>query len=220
MEQIPCILQSKKVVKIEVIGENLFLLDFDSLVNRRYALDEGPWTFFKELVIFKAPTGFQQAAKMVFDELPIWVHYHNLPLAYMHALILKNVGARLVKVLQIETNEGGSCAGKYARIRVMLDLSKHLRQGIWVKQENLIDEICIILLYGRLPQFCYLCGCLGHVLSQMMIRMTASLVLGSKPLRAEEIEKLSMLTTKALIVVDLIVNLQMGLVRVQLMVWF
>lgn len=162
--QMPRILQSKKAMKIEVIGENIFILDFESMVNRRYALKEGPWNFFKDLVIFKVPNGFQQAAEIVFDELPIWVQFHNLPLAYMHATILKNVGSRLGKVLEIEGSEDGSCAGKYARIQVMLDISKPLRQGIWVKQENLSEEICIILLYERLPQFCYLCGCLGHVL--------------------------------------------------------
>lgn len=114
--QMPRILQSKKAVKIEVIGENLFLLDFDSVVDKRYALDEGPWTFFKDLIIFQTPSCFQQAASMVFDEVPIWVQCHNLPLAYMHSSIIQNVGAKLGKVLEIESGEDGSCVGKYARI--------------------------------------------------------------------------------------------------------
>lgn len=189
--------------------------------------------FFKDLVIVKAPNGFQQAAKMVFDELPIWVQCHNLPLAYMHATILKNVGGRLGKVLEIEASEDGSCAGKLSQIRVMLDISKPLRQGIWIKQENFIDdwikqekfidEICIILLYERLPQFCYLCGCLGHVLRDCVNSIDDQkdfhLVLGSEPLRVEGIEKISLLITKAVLVVELLVTLQMGLVRVQMMVW-
>lgn len=38
----PRILQSRKDVKVEVVGENLFLLHFDSFIDRRQALDEGP----------------------------------------------------------------------------------------------------------------------------------------------------------------------------------
>lgn len=116
--QMPRILQSKKALKVGVVGDNIFLLQFESLIDRRYAFDEGPWTFFKDLVIFKAPKGTQQAASIVFDELPIWVQCHNLPLAYMHSSILKNVGARLGKVIEVEAGEDGSCTGKYARIRI------------------------------------------------------------------------------------------------------
>lgn len=156
----PRILQLKKALKVEVVGDNIFLLQFESLIDRRYAFDEGPWTFFKDLVIFKAPKGTQQATSIVFDELPIWVQCHNLPLAYMHSSILKNVGARLGKVIEVEAGEDGSCTGKYARIRIMLDISKPLRQGIWVKQEETGHESCILLRYERLSQFC---GCLGHI---------------------------------------------------------
>lgn len=82
----------------------------------------------------------------------------------MHPTILLTVGARLGRLLEVDVGEDGSCTGKFARIRVMMDISKPLRQGIWVKQERLEDEICILLRYERLPQFCFQCGCLGHSL--------------------------------------------------------
>lgn len=47
------ILQAKKQVNIEVIGENMFLLEFASDIDRRRTLMDGPWNFFKDLVISK-----------------------------------------------------------------------------------------------------------------------------------------------------------------------
>lgn len=43
--QMPRILQAKKSVNIELIGENLFRLDFQSLADLRHALWDGPWSF-------------------------------------------------------------------------------------------------------------------------------------------------------------------------------
>lgn len=56
----PRILKAKKTVKIEVIGENIFLLEFTSVVDRRQALNGGPWTFFKGLVVLQAPTDYSR----------------------------------------------------------------------------------------------------------------------------------------------------------------
>lgn len=84
--QMPRILEAKKQIDIEVIGENTFLLNFSSLLDRSHALLDGPWTFFKHLVIFKEPVGLQSSTDMVFDAMPVWVQCHNIPLAYMHCL--------------------------------------------------------------------------------------------------------------------------------------
>ncbi|XP_073153566.1 uncharacterized protein [Henckelia pumila] len=162
--QMPRILQAKKQVIIEVIGENLFLLDFASLIDRRHALYDGPWTFFKDLVIFKAPLGLQKPNDMVFEEVPIWVQVHNIPIAFMHSKIIRNIAERLGRVLEIDSGEDGRCTGKFARVRVVLDFHKPLKQGIWITPENTTEEVCILLLYERLPNFCFMCGRLGHTL--------------------------------------------------------
>lgn len=49
----PKIIQVSKCVEVELDGENIFLFDFKSVIDRKRALCEGPWNFFKELVIFK-----------------------------------------------------------------------------------------------------------------------------------------------------------------------
>lgn len=65
-------------------------------------------------------------------------------------------------MIEVDSREDGNCPGKFGRIRVMLDITKPLRQGVWIRQEKSEEDLCIILLHERLPQFCYVCGCLGH----------------------------------------------------------
>lgn len=48
----PRILQAKKNVAIVMVGENLFSLDCKSPIDKNRALTDGPWNFFKDLVIF------------------------------------------------------------------------------------------------------------------------------------------------------------------------
>lgn len=63
----------------------------------------------------------------------------------------------------MEAGVYGRCKRKFTRIKVSLDLSKSLKQ--MVQSENVVEDICILLLYKRLHNFCYLYGKLGHLQS-------------------------------------------------------
>ncbi|XP_073054833.1 uncharacterized protein [Primulina eburnea] len=161
--QMPRILQAKKPIQIEVIGENIFLFHFASLVDRRHSLFDGPWSFFKDMAIFQVPSGLQKTVDLVFDEISVWVQCHNVPLAFMQSTILRNLGSKLGKVMEVDEGDEGNCTGRYARIRVSLNINEPLRQCLWVRSEQEQEDICIILLYEKLPNFCFNCGKLGHV---------------------------------------------------------
>lgn len=92
---------------IEDIGVNLFLLDLVLDIDRLRAMLDGPWSFFKDLVVFKAPVGLQRTVDMVFDEMTIWVQLHNVPLAFMIVPIIQSIGGKLGKVLEVEIGEDG-----------------------------------------------------------------------------------------------------------------
>lgn len=49
---------------------------------------------------------------------------------------------------------------KFARICVEIDISKPLKQGFWVGDDD--HRVFIVILYEKLPIFCYLCGMAGH----------------------------------------------------------
>lgn len=73
---------------------------------------------------------------MVFTDLDIWVQCHNVPLAFMHAPIISSIGDRIGRVFEVESGVEGRCKGMFARMKVSLDISKPLKQGVWVKSDN------------------------------------------------------------------------------------
>lgn len=126
-------------------------------------MSEGPWNFFKDLVIFKEPSGFLKPTEITFDVYEVWIQLHNLPLAFLHHDIIHDLGGRLGRVCEVDTNDSGHCVGKFSRVRVSKLWNQPLQKGLWVKEEHESEPHCIILKYVKLPNFCFVCGQLGHV---------------------------------------------------------
>lgn len=112
------ILQAMKNIDIEMVGDNLFSMDFNSTIDRNRALLDGPLNFFKDLVIFAEPKGLQNPNQISFSEVPLWVQFHNLPVTFMQPAILRNLGTKIGKVTEVDTGDRGNCSGKFARIRI------------------------------------------------------------------------------------------------------
>ncbi|XP_073016744.1 uncharacterized protein [Primulina eburnea] len=159
--QMPRILQASRKAHIEAMGDNTFVCDFVSQRDRNRALTEGPWNFFKSLVIFKEPMGWQNPNDMVFNELGIWVQFHNLPLAFMQGKLLNKVGRHIGKVEEVDSGENGVFLGRFVRIRVRINISQPLMKFIRIKANGEEEDIIVLLVYERLPDLCYACGELG-----------------------------------------------------------
>lgn len=87
------------------------MLDFGSESDRKHALLDGHWSFFKDLVVLKALFGLQKPTDMSFDTTPFWVQCHNVPLAFMNSSIIQSFGERLGKVIEVDAGEGGDVLG-------------------------------------------------------------------------------------------------------------
>lgn len=161
--QLPRILNAKRNVEVEIVGDNLFLTVFTSEEDRRRALLEGPWHFFQSLMLFKAPLGLQNPSEVIFDEVEVWIQCHNLPVACMHPAYVRRIGEQLGRVLEIDIGEGGLCLGRFARVRVLRPLSRPLDKCVKIETNGVGEDILIILLYERLPDYCFTCGQIGHV---------------------------------------------------------
>ncbi|XP_073028653.1 uncharacterized protein [Primulina eburnea] len=119
--QISRILQATKHIEIGAVGDNLFLLDFKSLQDKKRALYGGPWNFFRDLII-RQPSGMQTPSMMSFPEISIWIQCYNLPPIFMHKDFLEKLGQHLGAVEEIDTKENGFAMGRYARVKCMLRL--------------------------------------------------------------------------------------------------
>ncbi|GER41574.1 cellular nucleic acid-binding protein [Striga asiatica] len=84
----------------------------------------------------------------------------------MNKRAIQSIASNAGTVIEVDEGEGGNFWGRFARVRVSLKLSNPLKKCVSVRVENQADEVIILLVYERLPDFCYLCGRIGHVLKE------------------------------------------------------
>ena len=92
------------------------------------------------------------------DMVTVWIQLHHLSMEFWTIKSLENLGSLSSRVLKIDdhtlnVNVPSMNVGraKYARLCVELDLSKPLRQQIWVGVDE--DEALVAVLYENLPSF-------------------------------------------------------------------
>ena len=82
----------------------------------------------------------------------------------MTKTIGRNIGDSMGGCIQVDVDSQGNSKGSYLRIRVMIDAKKPLRRGIKLRIKGDQDPQWFPIQYERVPNFCYLCGLLGHVM--------------------------------------------------------
>ncbi|KAL0326477.1 UNVERIFIED_CONTAM: hypothetical protein Sangu_1725700 [Sesamum angustifolium] len=93
------------------------------------------------------------------------IHIHGLPLGKMNQDVASYIGRKLGKVKEVDKDSSGDIWGSSVRIRVSIDITKPLKRALKLRTV-LGDEHLVTFTYERLPNFCYLCGCLGHLARQ------------------------------------------------------
>lgn len=156
--------QNKREVKVESLGDNVFLFKFGTEIDKKKALTGGPWHFAGALIVFTEPKGIGDLAKQSFTHVSFWVQLQNVPIMCMDRETISELGEAIGKVEEVETDANGDCMGEVIRIRISIDITNPLMKILEIRQEDMTEEedISVLIRYERLPDFCYCCGCLGH----------------------------------------------------------
>lgn len=99
----------------------------------------------------------------VFEKLhlvAVWVQLHHLPIEYWDAEILELVGEQFGRLLKVDDHTEKISLAKFACICVEIDLSKPLKRGFWIGDEEHRSMVAVV--YEKLPVFCFKCGLIGH----------------------------------------------------------
>ncbi|KAK4397094.1 hypothetical protein Sango_1546000 [Sesamum angolense] len=121
-----------------VIASNLwnrFLLKFNHIIDRNRVLDGCPWSFEKNLLVLSPIGTNENPSDVNLDWADFHVHANGLPLSKMTKEVACLIGNHLGRFVDVDMDAAGHVWGSSMRIRVSMDL----------------------------PNFCYLCGCLGHI---------------------------------------------------------
>ncbi|KAL5751043.1 hypothetical protein ACOSP7_025646 [Xanthoceras sorbifolium] len=161
---IASIWRTKSEVEVESIGVNLFVFRFGCFWDRKRVLEGGPWSFDKNLLALKEAVGIGRVSDIDFSLVPFWVQIYDLPLACMNRDMGLFLGGLIGVVQEIDGGDSGDCLGKFLRVRVLINVQQPLKRGLRFAF-GVGGEVCSALLcYERLPNFCFYCGCMGHLL--------------------------------------------------------
>ena len=101
-------------VRIESLGENIFLFKFALEADKRRVLIGGPWHFNKALIVLIEPVGIGNITKQAFTHVSFWVQIINVPIMAMNTDTISRLGAIIGTVKEVETNKNGECIGEFA----------------------------------------------------------------------------------------------------------
>ncbi|GMN24411.1 hypothetical protein TIFTF001_050320 [Ficus carica] len=104
---------------------------------------------------------------------------HNLPMRSISEKIGMMIGEALGVAIRVWKDREGRCSGSFLRIRVMMDISKPVRRVIPVRLGSNGAVHWAELKYERIPDFCYVCGCIGHIAMECHVP-TAEMTIAAK----------------------------------------
>lgn len=111
---------------IHLCSKGFFIVKFDTVNDKEYALYEGPW-FWGNAGLFLTPWFPEfDPNTMVVTKMPVWVKLYNLPLHFWHYKVLTDIGNTLGKFLKVDNDRLSKDIYTFSRICVEVDLSQGL----------------------------------------------------------------------------------------------
>lgn len=129
-------------------------------------MEDGPWMVvrdLKDLVVVVEFEASKTLEEIAFTSIPIWIRVFKLPLGMINEEVGRIIGAEIGKFMDVDNGDNVSDAGCFLRVKVRLDITQPLRRGIMVFDEVSNIERWCPMQYEFLPEFCYMCGVIGHV---------------------------------------------------------
>ncbi|MBA0786569.1 hypothetical protein Gotri_026561 [Gossypium trilobum] len=157
--QMKSIWKTKEKFEIQLVGQNLFLITFESEDDLETVMEGQPWLFRKHLIIFDRLFKPMERDQIRLVSSPFWIKIGPYLPEFDKKDLLHAIGVTFGGVLRSEIS------GEFCRLRIKLNVQKPLRRGIFVSTGN-GNKCWIPFKYEKLPTFCFGCGRLGHGLQE------------------------------------------------------
>ena len=97
----------QKSLSFKVLGDNLFLVEFEDPKDEKRALESRPWSFEGSLFLVEDYDGIKSPTQFTFDKAAFWVWMINLPLACMEGEIGCKIGSSVGVVEMVDADSRG-----------------------------------------------------------------------------------------------------------------
>ncbi|VAH62423.1 unnamed protein product [Triticum turgidum subsp. durum] len=152
-------------VTFNIKGPNLFLAQCHCLRDWKRVMEGGPWQFRRDPVLIVEYDGFTNVSEYALDMYPIWARIKVLSdgLTRKRELaekVAKKLGGPPFTVV---VNEGTINPSSHLNVRVFVNVQKPLVSFVHI---TLKEMKRYPVTYEKLPDFCYFCRCMGHVVEE------------------------------------------------------
>ena len=146
----------KEPIHVRELGDNRFIVEFDSEKLWRRVIEGGLWKHKKDDVIFVPYDRVQRISEVVIESIALWVRIYDIPVPMSTDGFERALGTKLGRVIEV-----GKAIQNYKRVRVDFPLAKPLRQVIEQKVKGK-GSMVFMVKYENIPHFCFGCGRIGH----------------------------------------------------------
>ncbi|KAL4320218.1 hypothetical protein GQ457_18G015180 [Hibiscus cannabinus] len=116
----------------------------------------GPWVIYGSYLTVQPWNRFFNTDEVHPSHIMVWVRLPKLPYRYYTKSLFKYIAATIGKVVRVDCNTSEGKRGRFARLAIIVDLSKPLVSGIMIDGRRQDIE------YEGLPSICFKCGKYGH----------------------------------------------------------
>jgi hypothetical protein len=148
-------------IECKSLGGNRFLFTFNQASEKRKALEEKSWMFSNELLVITDLDEARSIDDIEFNTIPIWIRVTKIPIGLMNKAVAEAIGNKVGEFFEVEEDNSEVMVGKFLRIKIKLDVRRPLMRGVMLCVGNNEEKWCPII-YEYLPDFCYICGVIGH----------------------------------------------------------
>jgi hypothetical protein len=144
------------VLPVRELGNNRFLVEFDSEKLWSRVIGGGPWKHKRDAVIFVPYDGVCRFSDVVIDSIVLWILIYDIPETMITEGFARALGAKLGKVLEV-----GQAIQNYKRVKVDFPLEKAIQYTVEQKVRG-HGAMSFAVKYENIPDFCFGCGRIGH----------------------------------------------------------
>ncbi|CAH9133856.1 unnamed protein product [Cuscuta epithymum] len=98
--------------------------------------------------------------EIILNETEFWVQIHNVPYSLVNLGTARRVGNFIGGFIKYDDNQKSDRLEPYMRVRVLMKMDKSLKKGTNLKKYG--KSFWVDFKYEGLPNFCFICGLIGH----------------------------------------------------------
>ncbi|KAL3812455.1 hypothetical protein ACJIZ3_013723 [Penstemon smallii] len=131
-------------VTVNQVGEDRLVFSFKHKLDRKRALEGGPWSYEKRLVVLNSVGPEDNPSQVDLNWCDFIIHIKGLPLGKANKNMVEKICSQM------------------GRFRIGIDVSKPIPRLMKIRNDR-GDLIVVSFKFERLPNFCYYCGKLDHM---------------------------------------------------------